>query len=331
MITNKHAASLLHHHRRLYAAHLWDRSLGPLEPPVMVDVDPVDGLCNLDCAWCCQAASRASHERATYMPINTMRWLGPFCREWGVRSWRISGDSEPTLHHDLRELLYSGHEAGIEMGLITNGTMLDRLVPDLGVLRWLGVSLDAATRVTWSRVKGVSGDGFDRIVRYVRRVRERWPDLDVALKCVRWRRDSSLSKSDFSRDLAIVGQPEAVAVDNVEDAEALPRLAESLGVRAIVRDAYVSPDVQPYRFGRCRATPLGGVFGADHRFHLCCDARGRYVLTEDYRRDLDEVWGGDRHRELARSITPTQCMGCAKRDTNEIMELMVENDQLDFV
>ena len=95
-----------------------------LKPPIMVDVDIVEGFCNLDCAWCSQAVSRAQN-KATYMDKETMIKLGDFCRKWGVKSWRIAGDSEPTLNKHLDTLIAVGKENGIDMGLTTNGVALN--------------------------------------------------------------------------------------------------------------------------------------------------------------------------------------------------------------
>src|SRR3990167_10349693 len=115
---------------------------GNFKPPILTDVDIVEGLCNLDCEWCCQRDSRESKSYLLMKP-ETMERIGPFCKNWGVKSWRIAGDSEPTMNKDLATLLQSGHDAGIDMGLITNGTLLHR-VGNLQYLTWLGISLDAS-------------------------------------------------------------------------------------------------------------------------------------------------------------------------------------------
>ena len=138
---------------------------GDFAPPVLVDIDPVDGVCNLDCEWCCQAASRASRP-TKFMSEETMRRLGPFSRDWGVKSWRIAGDSEPLLNKNINTLIASGAEAGIDMGLITNGVYLERITPEsLERLDWLGVSLDAGTPETWSRLKKSPAENFEKIQR----------------------------------------------------------------------------------------------------------------------------------------------------------------------
>lgn len=313
---------------------------GQLLPPVMVDVDPVDGVCNLDCEWCCQAASRASRP-AAFMSVKTMARLGPFCRKWGVKAWRISGDSEPLLNKEIGELLASGNSNGIDIGVITNGVFLERLGQDsLRRLHYLGVSLDAATPETWARLKRSSPEGFTKILENVRRARELAPQLDISLKFIRWEPVHSLSKEAFAdRSLPLVNEQAIKDASNYRDAELLPDLAQSLGVNYILKDAYHANMPSLYQFDRCHATPLGGVFDASHNFHLCCDARNRFVLTQDYTRDdwaeLPRLWGGPRHWELIRSIEPQKCVGCAKYKMNETLQHLVVSpgigDQVNFI
>lgn len=312
---------------------------GVFEPPVLIDIDPVDGVCNLDCEWCCQAASRSSRP-TKFMAEETMIRLGPFSRDWGVKSWRIAGDSEPLLNKGINTLIASGSEAGIDMGLITNGVYLDRLTPaSLAKLDWLGISLDAGTGETWSRLKKSDAGNFDKILANIAAVRSMAPALDVAIKFLRWNAAEHLRKEDFGQGLLPVIEPATTDADNAHEVERVKELAADLGVRAIIKNAYPRDFADKYRFTTCHATPLGGVFDASHTFHLCCDARGIFVLTDDYTRndwqELPRLWGGARHRELIDSIEPSRCVGCAKHQVNEVLEshLMVgdRSAQLNFI
>ncbi|MAC20755.1 MAG: hypothetical protein CMJ23_13975 [Phycisphaerae bacterium] len=312
---------------------------GRFTPPILVDIDPVDGVCNLDCEWCCQAASRSSRP-TKFMSEATMNRLGSFSRDWGVKSWRIAGDSEPLLHKGINTLIGSGSESEIDMGLITNGVYLERLTPDsLAKLDWLGISLDAGTGETWSRLKKSPASNFEKILDNIADVRSKAPTLDVAIKFLRWSSTEHLGKEDFGHGLLPVIEPSTTEADNSNDVEQVKEIAADLGVRAIIKNAYPRDFADKYRFTKCHATPLGGVFDASHTFHLCCDARGIFVLTDDYTRDdwqeMPRLWGGERHRELIDSIDPRKCVGCAKHAINEVLEshLIVgdRSEQLNFI
>ncbi|WP_322782134.1 radical SAM protein [Synechococcus sp. CBW1107] len=310
---------------------------GDYRPPVMVDIDPVDGSCNLDCAWCCQAASRESRP-SRFMPDSTMERLGSFSKSWGIRSWRIAGDSEPLLNRNISILLESGRSNAIPMGLITNGVFLNRLdKDDLKKLNWLGVSLDAATAATWSSLKRETPDKFDQILENIKNARALAPELDISIKFLRWSSAENLIKSDFVvNEFAPTfkhASDENEVFSNENEVDLFSKLADELSIRAIIKNAYPKDFPSHYAFESCRATALGGVFDASHNFHLCCDARGVYVLTDDYTRDdwneLPSLWGGDQHQELISSIQPKQCIGCAKYKINEVIEKYIVNEHSD--
>jgi len=274
------------------------------------------------------------------MPESTMTRLGSFSRDWGVKSWRIAGDSEPLLNQEINTLIASGSESGINMGVITNGVYLNRLTSEsLAKLDWLGISLDAGTGQTWSRLKKSPAGNFERILDNIAAVRSRAPTLDVAIKFLRWSSAEHLCKEDFGQGLLPVFEPSPTDADNSNEVEKVRKIAADLGVRAIVKDAFPRNLPEKYRFTQCHATPLGGVFDASNMFHLCCDARGIFVLSDDYTRDdwqeLPRLWGGARHRELIASIDPRKCVGCAKYGINELLEshLIVgdRSEQLNFI
>lgn len=322
---------LLHHADNITAIRARSRNL---RAPVMVDIDPVDGVCNLDCEWCCQAASRASRP-ATFMSTDTMNGIADLCQWWGVKAWRISGDSEPLLNKEINMLISAGAFHQIDMGLITNGVFLERVRPEsLRALTYLGVSLDAATPATWARLKRSAPANFGKILNNVRYARSVAPNLDISLKFIAWAPSTSLHKEGFGdAALPIINQDVITDSSNVHEKEALVELAAKLGVRAIVKDAYPANMHETYKFTVCNATPLGGVFDASHKFHLCCDARNRFVLTDDYTRhnfkEVPNLWGSDKHWKLIDSIVPHKCMGCAKFKMNEVLQHVVMSPSAD--
>lgn len=298
---------------------------GDFQPPIMADVDVVNGLCNLDCEWCAQRHSRET-KKPTFMSVDTMMRMGRFCRDWGVKAWRIGGDSEPTLNKNIHRLFRSGAENGIDMGLITNGVLLDS-VNDLHLLRWVGISLDAVTAETWSRLKNADASLFHRIVNGIRALRERCPDLNITIKFVKWSNVDHLDRYDLSNESRSGDGYEGVQLDNFADAERLPEFAEELGCNYILRNALAKSGSQEYRFDVCRATPLYATFGSDHKFYLCCDQRSNFILTDDYTRndwaELLSLWGSPRHKELIDMIVPRACKYCSKEWLNTIIENIV--------
>jgi len=290
---------------------------GNFKAPIMADVDVVQGVCNLDCEWCCQRRSR-EEKSSLFMKKETMERMGPFCKEWGVKSWRIAGDSEPTLNKDLSVLLQSGHDNGIDMGLITNGTLLQN-IKNLQYLTWIGVSLDASTPEIWCKLKHSPEKFFWQIIDNIKMIRKEYPHIDVTLKFIKFSASGDMGrKEQFAKKMFA----ELENVDNHKDAELLPALADDLGVNYHIIDAFKKNP--KYKFDVCRATPLYGTFGADHKFYICCDRRYGPILTMDYTKDnwneLLRLWGSDEHKKIIDAIRPPSCAFCSKAWLNTVME-----------
>ncbi len=320
MVMKDEKVKLLRHYGRVQG--IVDNEL---LPPVMADIDAVNGLCNLDCEWCAQRESREA-KKPTFMAVDTMTRMGPFCRKWGVKAWRIGGDSEPTLNENIHHLFRSGADHGIDMGLITNGVLLDR-VSDVHLLRWIGVSLDAVTDTTWSRLKNSDASNFHRIIDGIRAIREKHPELNITIKFIKWSNAQHLDRYDLSSAHEGNDGYGGVKLDNYSDAESLPRFAEELGCNYILRNALPKDSAKTYRFDICRATPLYATFASDHKFYLCCDQRSNYVLTDDYTRndwtELLSLWGSPEHKRLIGTIRPKACKYCSKEWLNTIIENIV--------
>jgi len=291
---------------------------GKLLPPILADVDAVSGFCNLDCEWCAQRDSRET-KKPVFMSVDTMKKIGPFCKKWGIKSWRMAGDSEPTLNPNIHILFKSGHDNGIDMGLITNGTLLDK-VKNLNYLTWIGISLDAATAETWSRLKNSPRENFYKIMDNVRHIRKHYPNVEITFKFIKWSNKLHLGRKDFSSKKRVLKKN-----DNYNDAKLLPELAKKMDVKYILHDAL--PKNPNYQFDVCWGTPLYATFGADHKFYLCCDRRNNYILTNDYTsnnwRELLTLWGSSKHKKIIASINPKRCPFCSKAWLNTIMENII--------
>ncbi|MBF0137602.1 MAG: radical SAM protein [Magnetococcus sp. DMHC-1] len=138
----------------------------PCPQPSLITVDPIN-KCNLKCQWC-NANYILNHndqmldgdfllELADFLP----RWQGS--PEWpaGVEAICVAGGGEPLLHPRIGPFIdrVSGH--GVEVGVVTNGSNMDKLKESLAQCTWVGVSVDAGTRETYKALKGF--DFFDKV------------------------------------------------------------------------------------------------------------------------------------------------------------------------
>ncbi len=113
----------------------------------------VTGRCNLECVHCYSASgdSRATSELSTKQIAGVMKEA----LNAGASSITISG-GEPFLRADIAELLAYGNSLGLDMGVVTNATLVTRrvahLLDELGVS--IQVSIDGSTDVIHDRIRG---------------------------------------------------------------------------------------------------------------------------------------------------------------------------------
>ncbi|MFB7669236.1 cytosylglucuronate decarboxylase [Kitasatospora sp. NPDC056138] len=116
--------------------------------------------CNADCFMCEFALSRDTFRFSR----EDFAELLPEARDAGVAYIRFTG-GEPLMHPDVVELVRSGTAAGMKMSLITNGSLLPKMVDRLAEagLAQVIVSLDgasAATHDTYRRSPGMFDSGL---------------------------------------------------------------------------------------------------------------------------------------------------------------------------
>jgi len=142
-----------------------------LAAPLVVDLDPTTA-CDLACPECISAdvlhTGRLAGERIVT--------LADELAEAGVRAVILIGGGEPLLHRRIGDVIDVLHERGVRIGLVTNGTQIDRHVDRLAAkLDWVRVSVDAATQDTFDRFRPVRGgrSAFPRVIANLRLLADR--------------------------------------------------------------------------------------------------------------------------------------------------------------
>lgn len=135
---------------KLYQRDLWPRvsevaAAGRAHAPLIVDLDPTT-FCDLACPECISG-------RLLNQGRFTRERLGELAHELaeaGVKGVILIGGGEPLAHQGTRDVIVTLGEAGVAIGLVTNGTMLDKYCDEVAkYVTWCRVSVDAATTETY--------------------------------------------------------------------------------------------------------------------------------------------------------------------------------------
>lgn len=137
---------------------------GRIPPPILVTVDPTN-KCNLNCHWCNAAYIRKSNTRS--LSSHILERISRFLPFWGgqgpgVRAVCVAGGGEPLINPHVGTFINDLVSRGISVGVVTNGVLIDKFIEPLSKCTWVGISIDAGSKETYERYKGV--DKFDQVI-----------------------------------------------------------------------------------------------------------------------------------------------------------------------
>lgn len=137
-----------------------------LDSPLVVDLDPTT-VCDLACPEC--ISSQVLHHGQ--IGRDRIVRLAEEMAESDVRAVILIGGGEPLLHRSVGQIIEVLHGAGIQLGLVTNGTQIHRHVDQLaGMLSWVRVSMDAGTSDTYQAFRPSRGkhSAFPQVIENMR-------------------------------------------------------------------------------------------------------------------------------------------------------------------
>jgi MoaA/NifB/PqqE/SkfB family radical SAM enzyme len=178
----------------------------PIPPPVLITVDPTN-TCNFNCVWC-NAAYVRTHCRGA-LSEKVLSEIADFLPRWGdgIGVWKpgveaicVAGGGEPLLNPATPLFIERTIANGVEVGLVTNGSLISTAIDTISQCTWVGVSIDAGTAATFDRFKMVDPekrqfqcilDNIAKLVEYSRRhnnrLGSRHPAYGVSYKYLLYR------------------------------------------------------------------------------------------------------------------------------------------------
>lgn len=161
-------------YKLLSHVHRWRqiRRGKPIPPPVLITVDPTNA-CNFGCEWCNAAYVRA-HRKGS-LSKQALMDIADFLPRWGEGSsvWKpgveaicVAGGGEPLLNPATPDFIDRVIANGIEVGIVTNGSLIYPAMDSLSQCTWVGVSMDAGTPETLNKLKVLKPElnTFDTII-----------------------------------------------------------------------------------------------------------------------------------------------------------------------
>lgn len=185
-------------------------------PPISVELHLTDN-CNLCCPWC---TDRNLHGDGASLSKEKVYEMLEYFGQVGT-GVTLEGGGEPTVHKDFKSIVNYGHNHGVDMGLITNGTV--DISESINMFKWVRISLDSSIREEYLIEKGK--DFFNRVFENL----EKYKKIRDTEKC-------------------FLGIGYVLTTRNYSDIETIVRRLDDVGVDYIYfRPVEESPEITPTR------------------------------------------------------------------------------------
>jgi MoaA/NifB/PqqE/SkfB family radical SAM enzyme len=256
----------------------------------------------------------------------------------GVKSVVLSGGGEPLLNPNFDKIVDCGYSLGLDLGIYTNGANIDKFVNTLNTkMKFVYVSLDAASRETYLKTKGV--DLFEHVLNNVSLLCERKGKAKIGLGFL-VSPDNLHEIDEFTTFLEkfpvdyIQFRPAIIeATDNSWLAKAIGTLLRHKGKDRIIIAWYKFIDLLQKNAGRTYSKCLGhnflGGISADGTVWICLNYRYRegYDVGNLKEQTFKEVWNGEKRRQVTQKINLAECPRlCRPHELNKFLDYVTKDN-----
>lgn len=285
-------------------------------PPISVEMHLTNN-CNLHCPWCTDGDLHGNGVQISYeKACELLRYFGQ--HGTGVT---LEGGGEPTIHPDFKKIVHYGHENGVELGLITNGTV--NISDVINQFKWVRISLDSSNEQEYIQEKG------NQLFNIVLKNLESYREIRNNKKCFLGI-GYVLTTRNYSDLDTIVGTLDEFNVDYIyfRPVEEFPQMTPSreqlydLRKRLLkltddkrIKFKLVVNDRLEYNNAElpCVAHSLTSIIHANGNI-VCCEKRRHDYITYGniYENSFDEIWKSKIKIETTKKLLDAKCQnGCS--------------------
>jgi MoaA/NifB/PqqE/SkfB family radical SAM enzyme len=329
---------------------------GIIPPPFFLSIDP-SGICNYSCPFC--NASHTLQSNPAQLSIDDINDIMDLLKFWRTRAVCVGGGGEPLTNPHTGYLIDLLTHNGIDIGVVTNGSAIDRFMDPLSLCKWVGVSMNAGTADTHAKAMGCKPEDFDKVLKNIRSLvsyrKKHKTNVEVTYKYLihplnyKEIYEAARIAKEIGCDLIHIrpgddpwfnkGANEfALTPAQISESRALIDSArtklEDSSFKVYGVSHKFDADWRPKKsFKNCYATLVQCLISSSAQIELCCDRRGYQGLILCSVRDARDKWGGDKHKKMVEEIDVNQCPRCTYTHVNEIFENVVLDDRMlyDFI
>jgi MoaA/NifB/PqqE/SkfB family radical SAM enzyme len=232
--------------------------------PISCEID-TSNYCQNNCTWCIY--KKYLRGNRTHLDFGLYIRVIDQLEKMGCKSITFTGGGEPTMNPEFREMVKQAYYRGFEIGLITNGIKLGELQDILSMFKFVRVSVDAANREDYQKVKRCNAKTFDIVCQNIMNAaRTKTTTIGISMVYEPGMKKQVPAFQALGKDLGVdYTQVKAVVDDTVEKtADEMKDMAGGLITPRFRRNSNLP----------CLIAGLIGQVTADGKYYYCCIFRG---------------------------------------------------------
>ncbi len=315
--------------------------------------------CNHQCIWCYGADTISAHyNKNDFAPVRMIIDTIREASQLGLKSVTFVGTGEPTLHPQFNEIIKGIHSAGVEIGLFTNGSLINEYKAKiiLNTHTFIRFSCSAADKQEHNRIHhaGCKIDDFAKIVKNIsyliaNRRRRRFPTIGVQFLANQQNWKSVVKACLFWKNLGIDYFSIKPVYNNPDIMEHEENRAPFKEFKILMDKTKKLEDENfkvyakyeqfkkvlygkgKYRgYNKCYGQAFTTFLDPDGKLYICGNMHGKEKYSIGNVMDARSflaVWNGERRRQVFEALDVSKCpIGCRMDPLNLIIENLKNPD-----
>jgi GTP 3',8-cyclase len=320
--------------------------------PVTVEIDLTNN-CNHKCSFCFYADKIGRGNMPTLDTKKIKKTITEM-KEMGTKGISFTGGGEPLLHPDFLEIQEHAKSTGLDLGLITNGSAINKKkVRSLCEnFTWVRISMAGGDNMSYQKVQGV--DQFQKVLDNLKLLYDEKKlinsklNIGVRILVTTENINSLLNFADTIKNIEINYlqiSPDQYTKDKGEFwySEASQNIFKKLEKKLkkfnikLLTSNYVWGQDQLDIAQKCYAHFFQLALCAEGDLMFCKNARGekKFIIGNIYKTSLKEIWNSDLNKKLESWVKPNNCgLYCKHIHMNNSLEKIINptlDDSANFV
>lgn len=290
--------------------------------PVTWELDPTN-RCNHNCIGCYAAGAggRTNDDSLTWEQAKS---YVDQVYDLGGKGINLTGGGDPMVNKITPHLIEYIKSLGMDVGMITNGTIFTDESIDIVVKNctWVRISMDGGTPHTYTEIRKVPERHFHLALENMAKLVKRRDELDTDLTIGSGFLTSELTTptllvyAKICKDIGI----NYIQIRPFHNDFTIPyNIEETLALEDDKFKIYYSKhkydSTYKKKYPKCLAQNLSGVINV-HSVYLCCHFRGVETkkLGDLREKNLLEIWAGRRRQNILDELSLDKCIAHCRLD-----------------